>query len=193
MKKRINNKILEDKSKDLIGNFEVKMPPVDLPTEKIPTKELTTEEEKKEIMKKYHSILSDPNAISKEIEDKISKFEIPTLSDYDDEIELTEEDIDGIILKINTHFSEINSEFKKLVKEDEDEDVKPPLPTKKLKPKNIKIPRLTYKQIKAHCKEKNVEIEDWLEKIALNEINRIIIRLGDINYTNVKRKKKSKI
>ena len=90
-------------------------------------------------------------------------------------------------------------EFRKLVKEEEEQIIEKLNKVKLPKPKSIKIPHFTYKQIKAHCKEHNISIEEWIERISLNEINRIITRMGDINYDvfksltlNNKKKKKEK-
>ena len=124
----------------------------------------------------------------------------------DEIIEMTEDEIAEMAEVIEKFNKQINDrllandiEFRKLVKEDEEEIEEKITKIKPIKHKSIKITNLTYKQIKAHCKEHNISIEEWIERISLNEINRIITRMGDINYDvfksltlNKKKKKEEK-
>ena len=124
----------------------------------------------------------------------------------DEIIEMTEDEIAEMADVIEKFNKQINDrllandiEFRKLVKEDEEEIEEKITKIKPIKHKSIKITNLTYKQIKAHCKEHNISIEEWIERISLNEINRIITRMGDINYDvfksltlNKKKKKEEK-
>src|ERR1700761_8888445 len=112
----------------------------------------------------------------KEELDVFNEMKTPTKEDSE---ELTEDDIQEVINKINIQIAKLNAEFYSLIKEEEEIPVQE-VKIKVSKPKTIKIPKETFKQIKAHCKEHNVNVEDWIERITLNEINRIIIRLGDL-------------
>ena len=115
-------------------------------------------------------------------------FLLVETEDISTEPEMTDEEkaemaevVEKLDKQVKTRLLEDAIEFYKLVKEEE-ENIETPIIIKPLKPKSIKIPRLTYRQIKAHCLENNITIEDFIERVALNEINRIITRIGDIDY-----------
>lgn len=167
-------------------------------------KTISEEEEMERLRKKYipspdndvpvypvedliDKLISDMNSLYPEKSDTEEKTE-----EIAEEESFSQEDIEVIAKKINDQISKINAKFYSLIKEEDEEQIIEEVKIKVSKPKSIKIPKETYKQIKAHCKEHNVDIEDWIEKITLNEINRIVIRLGDLDYKKLKKKKKKK-
>lgn len=153
---------------------------------------IQTENEVKKLIEKYSQIDSAPESLKEALNtyaEKLSVDEIISENKIEDSEEYPEEYLNDVVEKINNLFAELNFNFLKLVKEEEVTEIKSPK-IKYLKPKAIKIPRLTYKKIKAHCTEHNIDIEKWIEKISLNEINRIIIRVGDIDYKKENKTKK---
>jgi len=160
---------------------------------------IVSEDEIKDTIKNKYGYRNDKE--TKELADKLkqdldqlieSKKDLDTFIGTKEE-EFSEEQLNNLIDKINSHFNKINSEFVKLVKEEEIIEPQPILKLKPGKPKKIKISKSIYKKIKAHCKENKVDINDWLEKITLSEINRVIIRLGDLDYKNIKKEKEKRI
>lgn len=156
---------------------------------------ISTDEEKEKLKNKYlKTPLDDFDKLLKNIEtltdtDITSESIIKSEDSIDD---MSEDDIEDIAKKINEQISKLNQKFYSLIKQEEETPIIEEVKIKISKPKFIKIPKETYKQIKSHCKEHNVDVEDWIEKITLNEINRIIIRLGDLDYKNLKERKKEK-
>lgn len=191
--KTISDTELNEKLKTILKEEAEKIKPTD---NQLHYKISSEEEEKERIRKKYIStpdddpeylidkLISDMNSLSPEntTEDKTEEST--------EEETFSQEDIDVIAQRLNEQISILNQKFYSLVKVEENIPVVEEIKIKISKPRTIKIPKETYKQIKSHCKEHNVDIEDWIEKITLNEINRIIIRLGDLDYKNLKERKK---
>jgi hypothetical protein len=124
----------------------------------------------------------------------ILKIEVDKLEsgiDYNKEFDNMDEDCkQKFIDKLNEQISKINKERMKelshLIKEEEEEIIT----SKEIKFKKVKLNKELLKQSKKHCKEHNVDFSKWIETIISNEINRVIIRIGDINYKKIEKEEK---
>jgi len=193
----MDNKIKAKKSKS------VKTPILEAPIleDVITTSEVIIEQEEQwNLVKGIGDLTED------QINEFLAKADTVHTSDKveDTDDELTEEEKNIINDNINKKFLEDACIFlqveEKLSKDKEDEDLKKKLiaenielkkmleksgklaKIKQYKPVSVKMDGFTYEKIKKHCREHNLIIEDWLDMIALNEVNRIITRFGDIQY-----------
>jgi hypothetical protein len=147
-----------DLTEEQINKFLAKSDTVHTSNEVEDTEEELTEEEKAIINNNIGKKLLEDACIFLQVEEKLSK-------------EKEEEDLKKKLIAENIELKKMLEKSGKLAK------------IKQYKPVSVKMDGFTYEKIKKHCKDHNLVIEDWLDTIALNEVNRIITRFGDIQYS----------
>ena len=171
---KIENNISEEE-KEVTKKYEKITPKIkkskenktELETKPEDSKEISedemTEEEILVVTEKLQKILYERNIDFQKIEEKVLK-------------DKEEEEFKKKILKEN---SELKEKLKEKLKQEEE------LYKKRIKPKSVKIQGISYEKIKKYCDKRNIKVEDWLEAVAIKEIDNREYRLPENQYNAI--------